>query len=87
MGMSTPDEILATRARARCGAFTRKQALEAGFTQRQVESRLTRRAWRPLHPGVYCASTTPLTRATVAVAARLHVGEVSRYSHVTAAHL
>jgi hypothetical protein len=46
---------LARISKAQRGAFTRKQALGAGFTLDAIKSRVRRGTWRRLYPGVYTA--------------------------------
>jgi hypothetical protein len=44
------------------GVVARRQVLEAGLTDNDVERLLRRRQWAPVHPGVYVDHTGPLTR-------------------------
>lgn len=66
-----PDDVPHMAKRQR-GVFSRAQAYQAGFTRRQVEYRLTTKAWLPLPGrGIVSASTTS-TRGLVAIAAWIH---------------
>src|SRR3954453_23914294 len=84
--MDSPDRRLAASTAHQFGCFTADQAMAAGFSARTIGERLARGTWRALHPGVYCASTTPTSRARTATAARLRV-EGAAFSHFTAARL
>lgn len=52
-----------------------------------MDARLASGAWRVLHPGVYCAASTPAGASLRGVAARLYYGEGAHFSHYTAARL
>src|SRR3954447_10474733 len=84
--MDSPDRRLAASTAHQFGCFTADQATAAGFSARTRGERLAGGTWRALHAGVYCASTTPTSRARTATAARLRV-EGAAFSHFTAARL
>jgi len=84
--MDTPDGRLGAVARLQWGCFTADQAAAAGFSPRAVRDRVGRGIWLALYPGVYCAATSPATRARAASAARLRVAG-SVFSDFTAARL
>jgi very-short-patch-repair endonuclease len=81
------DQRLAAFAHRQFGCFTSDQARAAGFTPAAVKARLRAGLWRSVHPGVYVATTTPVSRAVLASAARLRVGEDCLFSNFTGARL
>ena len=85
--LSCADTALRQIANEQHGAFSQRQALDAGFTRGQVTARLASGAWSALHAGVFVASTTRPSRATYAVAGRLYCGGRAWFSHLTAARL
>lgn len=87
MSEQTPDGILADIARRHGGVFTRAEALAAGFTPYMIRARLAKDLWLAVHPNVYRASTTRLSRETAAAAGLLYGGEHAMFSHFTAARL
>jgi hypothetical protein len=56
------------------GAFTRKQAVKAGFSGRQIEGRLRSRVWLRLFGSVYAMAAVPITWMTWAWAGTLSGG-------------
>ncbi|MGH8823196.1 MAG: DUF559 domain-containing protein [Jiangellaceae bacterium] len=84
---TTADQALAALAASQFGAFTRKQAYQAGLSRGQVTDRLASSLWVPVHPKVMIAATTPLRAATRAVAGLLYAGDRAWFSHATAARL
>lgn len=52
--MSADPDRLAAVAAARCGVFTTRDAVGAGYTQRQIGHRVHRGEWRRLRRGIYC---------------------------------
>jgi hypothetical protein len=85
--------ILETEARVaevaarQLGAFTRGQALQAGFSAAQVQRRLAAGIWVRMHPRVYRHAGTPGDRALALTAALLWAGPDAVLSHTTAAAL
>jgi very-short-patch-repair endonuclease len=81
------ERALAAVARDQAGAFTRKQALAAGFTRRQVEHRVAEHVWRRLLPSVYALASAPPSLPATLWAAQLWAGESSTVSHRSAGQL
>jgi hypothetical protein len=54
-------ETLDSYLRLQDGVISRRQALEAGLTDVDIERRLRRREWARIHPGVYVEHTGPPT--------------------------
>ena len=69
------------------GAITRRQALAAGLSLRQVEHRLFSGEWRRLLPGVYSPAELPVTWHQRVMAACLWGGDGAAASHRAAAAL
>ncbi|GAY13190.1 type IV toxin-antitoxin system AbiEi family antitoxin [Pseudonocardia sp. N23] len=65
------EELVARQA----GVVTRAQALAAGLSIGDVDRRVARRRWRPLHPRVYLAGDAPHTDEVRVRAAVLWAGE------------
>lgn len=82
-----PDHMIADLARGQFGTLSRKQALAAGLSRAQINSRVANGRLAPVHPGVFAVNGAPLTRAALAVAARLYAGDDAWFSHATAARL
>src|SRR6185503_274794 len=57
------------------GVVSRAQALAAGLTPREIDRRLARRRWLPLHPRVYLVAGHPLTDEVRIRAAALWAGD------------
>ncbi len=51
--------VLGRLAKSQHGVFTRRQALEAGFTPGEVDGRVNRQAWIGVDYAVYRAAETP----------------------------
>jgi very-short-patch-repair endonuclease len=66
-----PDGKIDTIARRQHGAFSRKQAIEVGFTPRMISTRLASRAWVRLDTSVYALTSHPFSWERQAMAATL----------------
>jgi hypothetical protein len=77
----TPDLRLGSVAQGQADAFSRAQAIAAGFPVKVINHRLASKHWRPLQTTVYCAQITAVTPATLARAALLAVGDYAMFSH------
>ena len=80
-----PAELLAERARPRCGVFTHEEAVACGLTGADVRRMLDQGWWKALHPRVYAAQSTPVTMAVREAAALAYVGDRACLSHFSAA--
>jgi very-short-patch-repair endonuclease len=69
------------------GAFSRSQAIAAGYTPGQISVRIRRGHWCQVLPRVYAAAGTPLGSLGHLWATHLSAGPSSVISHVTAAAL
>jgi len=79
---------LSVLLRIQHGVFSRKQALQTGFTVNAIGARLRRGTWQVIYPGVYTTTTTsPLSRKARLWAALLYAGRGAVLSHQTAAQL
>jgi hypothetical protein len=78
---------LSELARLQHGVFSRRQAIRAGLTVDSVRSRVRRRTWRPIFPGVYTILTGVPGRRAQLWAAVLYAGSGALLSHETAAEL
>jgi putative AbiEi antitoxin of type IV toxin-antitoxin system/transcriptional regulator with AbiEi antitoxin domain of type IV toxin-antitoxin system len=76
---------LAPVAARQGGAFTRDQAVRAGFSPSQVQRRLDAGAWVRIYPRVYRHGGSPPSRALVLTAAIIWAGPDAVLSHTTAA--
>ncbi len=65
--------------------LTRTQAGQHGMTDAALRARLDAGRWQRVHPGVYAATTGPLTSAALRWAALLACGPGAVLSHATAA--
>jgi hypothetical protein len=72
---------------AQSGVIGRRQALECGWSESQVNRHVTSGRWRRLHHGVYVTHTGPLDWLTRVWAALVHAGPGAVASHRTAAQL
>lgn len=72
---------------AQCGIIDRPQAMQAGFSERQIWHRLRSGKWQQVHDGVYATFTGPLTREARLWAALRRAGEGAMLSHETAAEV
>ncbi len=71
---SGPDVDAAAIAAAQRGVLSRRQALDAGFTERMIGRRVATGRWHIIHPGVYALAGTPDDEARGHWAAVLHAG-------------
>jgi hypothetical protein len=79
------DGLLAVFVAVQCGVFTRRQALECGFTDRMIRARLRSGAWERVAPGVYrLPDHRPTWRQRLWIA-RLTVDTFAAVSHESAA--
>jgi hypothetical protein len=74
-------------ARRQAGVFSRRQAVEHGYSVAQTRLRVRRGQWREVSFGVYAASSAPVGPLGRAWAAYLAAGPGSALSHLTAARL
>ena len=65
---------LAALGRAQAGVFTRRQALECGYSRDQIQTEVKNRRWLPVVTGVYRLSGAPGGWATRVWAALLAAG-------------
>ncbi len=70
---------------AQCGIMDRSQARGAGFSDNQIEHRVTSGRWQRIYPGIYATFTGPLSREARLWAAVRRAGEGAMVSHETAA--
>jgi len=71
---TSSDGTVAARAASQAGVVTRRQALDAGLTSRQIQTRVARGEWRRLLPAVFLLTATPVSWWTWAFAGVLSVG-------------
>jgi hypothetical protein len=83
----TAESRLAVVAVGQQGAFTRAQALEAGFSAAQIERRVRAEVWVRVFPRVYHHASTPRSSALAHWAAVLWCGQPCALSHTSAAAL
>jgi very-short-patch-repair endonuclease len=69
------------------GIVDRVQALQAGFTRRQIEYRLNSATWRSVYPGIYATFSGPLSHEARLWAAIRLAGDGAMLSHQTAAEV
>jgi very-short-patch-repair endonuclease len=81
------DRRLAEIAGSQGGAFSREQALAAGFTRDMIRGRLAAGAWTVPLPRTYCPAAVRQNKITLNHAALLYAGEEALLSHLTAATL
>ena len=81
----TAEARLAAVAVAQAGAFTRAQAIAAGFSAAQIERRVRAAAWVRVFPRVYRHATAPPSSALEHWAAVLWCGQPCALSHTSAA--
>ncbi|NDL56682.1 type IV toxin-antitoxin system AbiEi family antitoxin domain-containing protein [Phytoactinopolyspora mesophila] len=79
----TLDELLSVQH----GVISRRQAIAAGLSIRQIERRLVSGRWCRIHRGVYATFTGPLIYEALLWAAILRAGRDAVASHQTAAFL
>lgn len=73
--------------RRQSGVLARRQALDAGLTDKAIAVRLRSGRWQRLHAGVYAAFSGEPPRAARLWAAVLRAGPAAALSHHTAAEL
>ncbi len=78
------DARIAAIADAQHGVFSRRQAMEVGFTARQIQFRITKRVWEVAYRGVYRIVGAALTLHQSSMAAALYAGDGALVSHGTA---
>jgi very-short-patch-repair endonuclease len=83
----SPDAIIASVAERQHGAFSAKQATQAGITARMRKGRIASGRWRPLHRGVYAIAGTRPSRSRQVMSAVLAAGPSAAASHRSAAAL
>ena len=69
------------------GIIDRGQALDVGFSRRQISYRLRSGTWQRVYPGVYATFTGPLSRQAQLWAAVRFAGDGAMLSHETAAEV
>jgi very-short-patch-repair endonuclease len=84
MGNESPEAAIAAIADRQFGVFSRRQALGAGFSGRQIQLRVSGRRWEPSRQGVYRIVGAPETLRQSAMAAALYAGDGALVSHSTA---
>src|SRR5437870_1574921 len=57
------------------GILSREQLLAVGVTKKTILWSVRSSRWQPIHPGVYCTYTGPLTWESRIWAALLHAGD------------
>jgi hypothetical protein len=82
-----PELRIANLAERQHGVFSRAQALVAGFTPDQIDSRVRRGLWTMAHRGIYRLPGAPLTFQGRALAAVFAGGRAVVVSHTAAAVL
>jgi hypothetical protein len=82
-----PDQRIAALAATQYGVFTRRQALDAGFTDKAISIRISRGSWQRLRSGLYAIAGAPQTFHQRAVSGALICGARSAASHRTAGFL
>jgi very-short-patch-repair endonuclease len=80
----SPDAAIAAIADEQFGVFSRRQALNAGFSPRQVGLRISARRWEALYRAVYRMVGSPPTLEQSAMAAALFAGDGALISYGTA---
>ncbi len=78
---------LARLSESQYGAFSRRQALQAGFTPDMIDGRLANRYWIRMYRGVYRLAGVPISNETLVMAAVLAAGRTACASHLTAGAL
>ena len=81
------DAAIARVAVAQHAAFSRQQALDLGFTPKQVDGRVAAGRWNRLLPRVFEIAGATRTGLQAAMAATLWAGDGSLVSHAAAARL
>jgi hypothetical protein len=86
IGGSARRELLVLLS-VQAGIVDRRQALDVGFSRRQISYRLRSGAWQRVYPGVYATFTGPLPREARLWAAVRFAGDGAMVSHETAAEV
>lgn len=86
-GNESADAVIAAIADAQFGVFSRTQALDAGFSARQIQLRVTAMRWEALRRGVYRIVGAPERLEQSAMAGVLYAGGDALVSHGTAGKL
>ena len=81
------DTRVAKIADGHFGVVSRRQALDAGFTARQIQLRVEARRWDVPFRGVYRIVGAPGSLQQSAMAAALYAGDRALVSHATAGRL
>ena len=81
------DTRVAKVADGQFGVVSRRQALDAGFTARQIQLRVEARRWDVPFRGVYRIVGAPASLQQSAMAAALYAGDRALVSHATAGRL
>lgn len=75
------------RLNAQFGAISRDQALSAGSTRTEIETRLRKEIWQPALPGIYKVGGSPATPEQRLMAAVLWAGDGAVIAYRSAAYL
>lgn len=67
------------------GLITRRQALDFGYTERQIDRLVKNGSWQKLHSGIYADASSPSSWRRSVLAAVLHAGPGAAASGVCAA--
>lgn len=86
MGSAAQRKLLVLLS-VQAGIVDRDQALDIGFSQRQISYRLRSGAWQRVYPGVYATFTGHLLRDAQLWAAVRFAGDGAMVSHETAAEV
>jgi very-short-patch-repair endonuclease len=78
------DARIAAIADRQFGVFSRRQAFAAGFSERQIQLRITGKRWESVYRGVYRIVGSPATLQQSALAGALYAGDGALVSHGTA---
>ena len=85
--MKDADREVAALAATQVGAFSRRQAAQAGLSDEAMTRRVITGRWELLHPSVYRLAGAPATRQQRLMAAVLWAGLSAAISHTTGAWL
>lgn len=86
-GNESAEARIAAIADAQFGVFGRPQALDAGFSERQIQLRVTGKRWEVRRRGVYRIVGAPESLEQAAMAGALYAGDGALVSHGTAGKL
>jgi hypothetical protein len=73
--------------RSQYGVISRRQALEAGLSERQIDYKLKHGQWRKWYSGIYADASSPLSLHSTLTALSLWCGTHGAISHTSAAWL